>query len=414
MLRKSIAVTIAAALLLTSCGQIGQKKPMPANERARLADGADPRVAQSTNAFGLDLMAKLIQEKPGTNVVVSPISIAQALSMTMNGAVGATREQMAKTLHVEGLSAEELNAGQRKLRELLLQPGPGIKLSMANSLWLQKGWPFRKTYLDRVKTAYEAELNERNLTDPAVVKEINQWVDKQTKGLIKTILDEPVSDLTKLMLLNALYFNGTWLTPFEPKETNDGDFMKADGQKQRTPFMHRSGMFEYEETDAYQAVRLPYGDGQMGMLVVLPRPNADRKALAAKLFADPGFWSKRFGQSRGQLAVPKFRIEGTLKLEDTLSAMGMSLPFDPNQADFGDMADTGGGRGLSIDRVLHKTLIDVSERGTEAAAVTSVGMTATSAPTKGNFDMTVDRPFWFAIQDLQSGVLLFTGSVEAP
>lgn len=413
MLRKSMIVTIAALMLLTSCGQ-SDKKAISASERVRLSEQTDPRVVQATNAFGLELTGKILQEKPGQNIVVSPISIVQALSMTMNGAAGPTRDQMAKTMHLEGLSTEVLNDGQRKLRELLLQPGPGVKLFMANSLWLQQGWPFRKPYLDRVMAAYGAELNERKLADPSVLKEINKWVAKQTNSLIPTILDEPVSEMTKLMLLNALYFNGTWTNPFDPEDTKDGDFTESDGKVKRIPFMHQEGGFEYDETDTYQAVRLPYGGGQMGMLIVLPRLNADRTALAAKLLADPGFWTKRFTQSHGKLALPKFRMESGLELADILSAMGMNLPFDPNKADFNEMADTSGGKQLFINRVLHKTLVDVSERGTEAAAVTMIGMDSGSAAPTGNFEMTVDRPFLFAIQDLQSGILLFVGSVETP
>jgi serpin B len=217
--------------------------------------------------------------------------------------------------------------------------------------------------------------------------------------------------MTKLLLLNALYFNGTWERPFEPENTKDGDFTKSDGKVQRIPFMHQEGIFEYDETDEYQAVRLPYGDGQMGMLVVLPRQNADHVTIAAKLLTDPGFWSKRFNQFHGRLALPKFRMEGDLKLIDTLKAMGMSLPFDPQRADFDNMADTSGDRRLFISKIVHKTLVDVSEQGTEAAAVTMV-IASGSAPPEGNFEMTVNRPFLFAIQDLQSGVMLFVGSVE--
>jgi serpin B len=161
-------------------------------------------------------------------------------------------------------------------------------------------------------------------------------------------------------------------------------------------------------------VRIPYGDGQMGMLIVLPRLNADHTALSAELLADPGYWTKRFTHSHGKLALPKFRMESGLELVDTLSAMGMSLPFDRDKADFNAMAYISGGKQLFINRVLHKTLVDVSERGTEAAAVTMVGMDSGSAAPTGNFEMTADRPFLFAIQDLQSGILLFVGSVEAP
>ncbi|MCA0754232.1 serpin family protein [Paenibacillus sp. N4] len=382
------------------------------SERARLSKQTGPHVVQATNEFGLELTGEILQQKPGQNIVISPISIVQALTMTMNGAAGPTRDQMAKTMHLEGLSLEELNEGQRKLRELMLQPGPGVKMQMANSLWLQQGWPFRKPYLDLVKAAYGAELNERKLADPAVRKEINKWVDKQTNGLIPTILDEPVPELTKLMLLNALYFNGTWKTPFDPENTKDGDFTQSDGKVKRVPFMHQGGDFEYEETDAYQAVRLPYGDGQMGMLVVLPRHNADRTSLYAELLEDPDFWSKRLTHSHGKLALPKFRMESSLELVEILSAMGMTLPFSAIKAEFNEMADTSGGKRLSINQVLHKTLVDVSERGTEAAAVTMIGMDGGSAAPLGHFEMTADRPFLFAIQDLQSGILLFVGSVE--
>lgn len=413
MLRKSMIAAIAAVLLITSCGQSGEKA-ISVRDRATLSKQADPQVVQAANAFGLELTGKIMQQKPGQNIVVSPISIVQALSMTMNGASGPTRDQIAKTMHLEGLSTEALNDEQRKLRELLIQPGPGVKLFMANSLWLQKGWPFRKPFLDRVKAAYEAELNERKLADPAVLKEINKWVDKQTNGLIPTILDKPVSEMTKLMLLNALYFNGTWRTPFDPENTKDDNFTGSDGKIKSVPFMHQEGYFEYDETDTYQAVRLPYGGGQMGMLIVLPRPNADRRALDAKLLADPDFWRQRFTESHGELAVPKFRMESSLELAEIMNAMGMSLPFDPNKADFNVMADTSGGKQLHISRVLHKTLVDVSERGTEAAAATLVEMESGSAAPTGNFEMKVDRPFLFAIQDLQSGILLFVGSVETP
>lgn len=409
MLRKSIFIAISAVLLLTACGK-PEKKTVTVPERARLAEKIDPQMAKATNTFGLELAEKIINETQGENVIVSPVSIVQALSMTLNGAAGQTREQIAKTLHLEGLSVEMLNEEQQKLRELLLQPGPGIKLSMANSLWLQKGWPFQKEYLDRVKAAYDAQLNERKLDDPAVLKEMNKWVNKQTNGLIPTILDEPISEMTKLMLLNALYFDGTWKRPFEPDATIEDEFTKSDGEIQRIPFMNQGGSYEYDETDAYQAIRLPYGDGQMGMLIVLPSQHMDQKELTAKLLADTEFWTKPFNSANGRLALPKFRVEGKRELIDTLSAMGMRLPFDPNQADFSELADNR----LYINRILHKTVVDVSEQGTEAAAVTLIGMEAGSAPPSSSFEMKVNRPFLFAIQDLQSGMLLFVGLVETP
>jgi serine protease inhibitor len=409
--RKSLLLAITTILLLTSCGQ-PEKKNITIQERAKLAEQSNPKIVEASNRFGLELASELIAKDTGKNVTLSPVSIMQALAMTVNGAAGATREQMSKALHIEGLSEEALNSGQKQLRELLLQPGPDIKLTMANSLWLQKGWPFRKPYLDRVTEAYAAQLHERELAAPAVRKEINDWVKQQTEGLIPTILDEQVSKLTKLMLINALYFDGTWKTPFKPENTKKDDFTNADGSLAQVPFMHQGGNFEYQETDTYQAIRLPYGKGQMGMLLILPQPGTDKGILAKELLAHPDFWTKQMDQMAGMIALPKFKLESHYNLADTMSAMGMALPFDSQQADFSELAETSGVEKLFISQVVHKTVIDVSEQGTEAAAVTQIGMEAGSAEPTQSFEMAINRPFLFAIQDLQSGALLFVGSVE--
>jgi serpin B len=337
----------------------------------------------------------------------------QALAMTWNGAAGQTRQAMTAALRLDGLTADDVNRSERTLTELLRQTSPGVQTSVANSLWLQQGWPFRQPFLNAVKDAYGASLNERQLTKPSVRKEINSWVSKQTKGRIPSIVDEPIAELSKLLLVNALYMKAAWEQPFEKGATKDGDFRLGDGTVRRVPMMHKSGRFRYEEGESYQAVQLPYGNGQLAMTIVLPKPDSDRKALEAQLFADPAWWVQPFQSAGGELALPRFHAETSLKLEDTLAAMGMAPAFDPNAADFSAMADTSRAP-LYISRVLHKTYLDVAEQGTEAAAATAVEMRAGSAPApaKSRFQMTVDRPFWFAIVDEQSHVLLFAGSIE--
>ncbi|MGO4546102.1 serpin family protein [Paenibacillus sp. 2TAB23] len=411
MVRKLQIIAVAASLLLTACGQTTETK-ITNRDRAQLASQADNRVVTAVNAFGLSVLKQVYDADKGENVTVSPISLTQALAMAINGASGATFDQMASTMLVDKLTRDELNKGQQKLNELLRQPGPGIKLTIANSLWLQKGWPFREDYLGRVKDTYAAELNERDLSQPATSKEINKWVNEQTNGLIPTIIDKPIPEATKLMLINALYFNGTWKDPFKPEQTKMGSFTNADGNTPQVSYMHQQQLYEYEETADYQAVRLPYGDGQMGMLVVLPQPNADRSVLIEQLLTQDDFWTKRFDSVQGKLTLPKFRIENQLDLADTLKAMGMSLPFDSQRSDFSMMADTADGNHLYINHILHKTIIDVSERGTEAAAVTRMGLDGGSAPPSKTFEMDINRPFLFAVQDLQSGLLLFAGVVE--
>ncbi|WP_409345588.1 serpin family protein [Paenibacillus sp. MBLB4367] len=407
---KKIAMTAALAVLLAACGKT-ESEAITFRDRNLLAGQLNAGVVDATNTFGLALAQRVIAEKPGSNVSLSPISVMQALAMTMNGASGGTKEAMARTLRLEGMPMDELNEGERSLTRLLEDAGPGIKLSVANSLWLQQGWPFRSSYKDAVSKSYAAELQERNLPAPAVRKEINKWVSKKTGGKIPTIVDDPVSASTKLMLINALYFNAAWTNPFKAENTKDGTFSSADGTKRQVGMMHQEGRFEYDEENEYQALRLPYGDGQMGMLIVLPRPDADRKALMNKLFTDPAWWERRFESYGGDLALPKFHVDATLGLEEALSAMGMENAFDKHKADFSEMADSSG-EPLYINRVLHKTQVTVSEKGTEAAAATVVEMKAGSAPPNGRFTMTVDRPFWFAIQDLQTNALLFVGAVE--
>jgi serine protease inhibitor len=403
--------------LLAGCGAASSGKPaaeLSTRDRAALAQQVDARIAQATNAFGLELARKLADARQGENTIVSPLSVMQALAMTWNGAAGATRAAMAKALRLDnGLTAEEVNRSERVLTELLQKSSPGVKLLTANSLWLQKDWTFRQPYLETVRQSYGAALYERELTAPKTRQEINGWVKNETNGRIPSIVDEPVSERTKLMLVNALYLNAAWETPFDKSRTKDGDFTLGNGTVKTVPMMRRSGRFAYDEEDAYQAVRLPYGDGQLSMLIVLPKPGVDRKALADRLFDDPEKWTKPFQGFLGELALPRFRAEMTASLEGTLAGMGMSAAFDPKAADFSAMADTSR-EPLYISRVLHKTYLDVMEKGTEAAAATAIDMKAGSAPPSGKFIMTVDRPFWFAITDDQSRTLLFAGSVEKP
>ncbi|MFC0211749.1 serpin family protein [Paenibacillus chartarius] len=414
-------VTAGAALLLGACGdggggaRNGAKPELETRDRMALAQQLDPAVAAASNAFGLELARRQMEKKPGENMVLSPVSVAQALAMTMNGAAGSTREGVAKALRLDGVPLEKVNQSAAVIADLLGKSSPGVRTAIANSLWLQKDWPFKNEFLKGMRESYKAKLEQRNLTDPKVRKEINDWVKKQTRGRIPSIVDEPVDPLTKAMLINALHLNAAWENPFQENQTKDGPFTRADGTVKQVPMMKRSGRMAYDEEDTHQAVKLPYGDGQLSMLIVLPRPGADRKALAAKLFADPAWWMRSYEGFSGELTLPRFRVEMTAELKELLAPMGMADAFDPLKADFRAMANTDATHEpLFISRVLHKTYLDVNEKGTEAAAATLVGMKAGSAPPNGRFEMKVDRPFWLAIVDEQSKLLLFVGAVEQP
>jgi serine protease inhibitor len=413
--RAAASIAVCVCLALTACGkktEMGEAE-LKTPDRALLAQKADPQITAAWNTFGLELIRQVLVEKPGVNVILSPASVAQALAMTWNGASGSTFDAMAETMRLQGMDLSRVNRHAGVMSELLGKSSPGVQMSMANSLWLQKGWPFRKEFLDSMRKAYEAKLEQRELTEPKVRKEINSWVKKETHGRIPTIIDQPIDASAKLMLINALYLNASWQTPFEKSATKDGSFKQADGSEAQVPMMHQKGRYAYEETEGYQAVRLPYGDGQLSMLIILPKPEADRAALMKRLFADPTWWMKQHKASNVDLTLPKFRVDFTVKLRDTLSKMGMGAAFDPSKADFSAMASADASHPpLYISQVLHKTYLDVNEQGTEAAAVTLVEMKAAGAQLEGSVEMKVDRPFWFAITDDQSHTLLFAGAVE--
>jgi serpin B len=296
------------------------------------------------------------------------------------------------------------------LKELLQKPVSGIQLNVANSIWTQKGSPVLDGFMKTMRQDYGAEVSALDFQDAKAPGIMNDWVKKNTNGKIDKVVDSPIDPQTVLFLINAVYFKGNWKDEFKASDTRNEDFFLTDGSKKKVPMMSRSADYEYLKGDGFQAVRLPYGEGQMAMTVMLPDGKLGLDSLFAKLQADPALLTKPFKQSAGELQLPKFKIEYEAPLNDALKKMGMGNAFDPNAADLSAMANVKGR--LFVDKVKHKTFLEVIEKGTEAAAVTSVAVTG-SAPTE-RFQMIVNRPFLLAIQDRQTGSLLFFGSVADP
>ncbi|WP_436244951.1 serpin family protein [Paenibacillus sp. LjRoot56] len=230
---------------------------------------------------------------------------------------------------------------------------------------------------------------------------------KKTSCFVESIDPKEV-----LILMNAVYFNGGWKKEFQLSGTKEDSFKLPDGSSKQVQMMSQSGTYEYLQEEGFQAIRLPYGQGQMDMLIILPNESSSLGALHDKLWADPDRWYKSFQSSRGEIKLPRLKIEYSEMLKEPLKAMGMTLPFDEIHADFSDIAPVP--PNLFISAVTHKTFIEVNEKGTEAAAVTSVQMAGASAPIDEPFQMAINRPFFFAIEDRQTGVWLFVGSVVEP
>ncbi|MHB1457370.1 MAG: serpin family protein [Armatimonadota bacterium] len=374
----------------------------------------DPKLSAADNDFAFKLFSKLNDaEKFKRNVFVSPASISLALSMTLNGAGGKTAESMSKVLGFEGMKLEEINKGNANMMKSLENGDPRVEISIANSLWLKKDLTFKKDFLDRTCRTYQAELETLDFTSPGAAKMVNRWVSKSTRGKISEIVDSSSLDnATAMLLINAIYFNGKWTKPFEPEATSDMPFHLADGSEKQLKMMSDREKYRYAENSDFQAVNLPYGDGRFSMCVFLPSKGSSLAEFCKSL--DSANWSKwvsTMSEKEGMIKLPRFKMEFDVSLKNTLSQMGMADAFSQS-ADFSGMSDTAS---LLIDDVIHKTYLEVDEKGTEAAAVTSVEMAVTAAVVHDEpFSMIVDRPFFCAIVDNQSGLILFMGAITNP
>lgn len=376
------------------------------------AAGDTMSAATANNSFAANLYAQL-NKTPG-NVLFSPYSIHTALSMTHEGAGGVTLDEMRKVLNLsEKTGSPELGALIQQLNASAKQSG--AELNIANMLWGQKGYPFIESFLERTQKSYQAGLQpwdfEKDLEGGR--QEINRWVEAQTKDKIKELLKPGVlPPLTRMVLVNAIYFNGKWQKAFDPAATKSAPFTVAGGGSVQVPLMTQSSEMAYLQGDGFQLLRVPYKNGEFDMTVLLPSPGADGlDKLSAQFTAENiSKWLSQTNVETVRLYLPKFKMTGAFELSSTLSAMGMSSAFDPNSANFSRMCPQ---NNLVISKVIHQAFIDVNEAGTEAAAATAVVMKPRSIarPTP---EFRVDRPFLFLLTHHTTNTVLFTGRVLDP
>ena len=373
----------------------------------------DPRLAAANTRFGFKLYAVLTRQSAEKNIFVSPSSIALCLAMTYNGAAGETRQAMAQALETQALSLDELNRAYAGLRAALESPDAKAKLQIANSLWARQGLQFKADFIERNKNYFGAQVTTLNFDDPAAAAAINRWVSEKTNGKIDKIVDQ-IDPSSILFLINAIYFKGAWEKTFDAAKTREDNFTLAHGTK-RLPMMSQSGNYPYLETKDFQAVSLPYGGGRVSFYVFLPTRQSSLAAFEKSLSeSNWQHWMQSFRATDGDISLPRFRVTYEATLNDALKALGMGVAFDEGRANFSGMIEMGGQR-VFISNVRHKTFAEVNEEGTEAAAVTSTEMRATSMRKEPQrFRMVVDRPFFCAIRDNTSGAVLFMGSIYDP
>ena len=371
-------------------------------------------IVKGNSEFALDLYSQLRGE-PG-NLFFSPYSLSTALAMTFAGAGGETAGQMATVQHFPRYADQLHPAFAALMRELQGGRTEGYALHLANALWGQKGHPFRADFLKLTEQYYCAVLREVDFVEATeeARQTINAWVEQQTQGKIKDLLEPGIlNDLTRLVLTNAIYFKGAWATPFEHALTRDVSFQVTPQQQVMVPMMHHTSRFSYLETDDFQALELPYSGGRMALMVVLPRKVDGLAEIERTLTVDNlTRWIGNLRPRKVAVELPRFKVTGTFLLNDVLSRMGMPLPFDDTRADFSQMDE--GPPGLYLFAVVHKAFVDVNEEGTEAAAATAAVMSLRGMTTEKPAVFRADHPFVFLIRDLSTGSLLFLGRLVHP
>ncbi|MGQ1891677.1 serpin family protein [Thermophagus sp. OGC60D27] len=393
-------------ILLTGCSWFNNDE----EPESPVFDLKSLEVLSATDRFGWELLKTVNEEaKPGENVVISSLSVAQALGMTTNGAAGETLEQMLEVLDFGDVSA--MNDAFRDVRDVLSSSDSQVNIEVANSVWYLESLPAKKSFEDTVETYYDAVFKGVDFSDSEKAKEmINGWVDEKTRGKIPTIIDQ-ISDQQYMFLINAVYFLGKWKYQFDESATKNENFYLSDGSVIEVPMMNMEQTLPYYGDNGLRAVRLPYGNGSFNMILIQSVEDADVDQLIENM--DVGKWEAIVDNMHEQtiaLFLPRFEVACKYELNDVLKNMGMELPFDASQANFSNMVDAP----VYISEVNHKTYLKVDEEGTEAAAVTSVGMELTSVSPESTVTMKFDRPFFFAITEEKSGAILFSGKIENP
>lgn len=372
----------------------------------------DPDIALSVQRYSEILLRKSLQNSG--NVMVSPASVFLALAMTMNGADGQTREEMLATLSDTGFTAEDINLFSRSWINLLTAAG-GDKtdISIANSIWFREGFDADRDFLQTNADYYQAGARELDFADEKSLDIINGWVDYNTNGLIEKIIEQ-INPTTVMFLINTVYFKSDWQRPFLKALTRPNTFHTSDGEIQRE-FMYSEDPVLYFELDDGRGVVLPYDNGRFAYIAVLPDENLTPRDWFAErnddsLFAELYQAATSAEQVSTSLSLPKYEAEYEDTLNNELIDMGMTSAFD-GAADF-SLLNTGRRTGLYISEVRHKTFITVDEEGTEASAATSVAINESAVMT--DQELHFDRPFFYAIIDMENGLPLFAGVLEKP
>jgi len=374
---------------------------------------ASDKITPGMNQFAADSYRQLA--KGSGNLILSPLCISTALSMLLEGARGSTATSIAAVLHqpypnsgyaaaVAALAANLTASGNKDANQL----------SMANGLWVERGFPLETAFESTLRDLYHAPVTPMPFsTDPESARDrINAWTAQQTKDKIRDLFGPgTIKTDTRLVLASAIYFYGKWQFPFPPAGTRPEPFLLAAGGTVETSFMHQKAEFRYAETSSAQILEMKYAGTPLVFDIVLPKAKdglaAFEKSLSAGTFAE---WPGMLAPATVDVAIPKFRAESSFSLNGMLSQSGMADAFS-RAADFSGI---NGRRDLEVSAAVHKAFVDVSEKGTEAAAATGFAVHAMATRRERRIVFRADHPFAFFLRDIASGAILFEGRLVEP
>lgn len=398
--------TDSAPGLFSNSGRDARQREETINRATRdLTAGPAAKVVEATNSFGYRLLEQV--DTGEGNVMVSPLSVSTALSMTMNGAQGKTREEMQKALGVNKWTVEQVNEANRSMGELLGSVDPkDSTLKVANSIWTKEGATFEAPFLDANAKTYNAKISTVDMSQPEGYRQINEWVKSTTEGKIPSIISEEPNPDLRMVLVNAIYFKSNWKDKFDKEATKSEPFHTSKDLSIPSDFMTRNGKYGYTKNDWATVVTVPYAEHRFEMVLSMPAAGADFSKFVKRMSSEAPTPN---GVKEIILSIPKWKSSYEKELKASLSKLGMTTAFTDN-ADFSLISKA---EKLMIGKVLHKSFVEVNEEGTEAAAATGVEVGVTSAPAEPTI-VRFDRPFVYAIREVKTGQPLFLGIMRNP
>lgn len=403
---KNILLLFIALTLFAGCNN---NEPDQGKEPGtiNLTSSQKQRVVQD-NDFSFDLLKETIKNSDESNVFISPLSVSLALGMLRNGAVGTTKTEMEAALKMSGLSDSEINEYYRLMQSNLPGMDPKTKLSIANSIWVRDDISFKvkPEFLKTNSDYFNAYFKVMDFNQTWALDTINSWANRKTNVLIPKVLTDIDSSIM-MLLMNAIYFKGTWVTQFDKKATSEYAFTNEFNAQVKVNMMNATDTFAYASDDKAQYLDMPYGNKSFSMTVILPTATKTTDDVLIQL--NSSSFSKIVSEMKVQkvhVFFPRFKVKNTFMLNAMLQSMGMKKAFQEN-AEFDGIASM---KPLFVSFVQHDTYVEVTEEGTEAAAVTTIGVGTTSVgPTEPYF--IANKPFLFVIRERSTGVILFVGKM---